>query len=254
MDTMCAATSCDALFAANSMITEGVYRIAPTGLPSQPTYCRFSPHSSAMGGWTLVMRSVYTYDGQTSLLATDYNNFYSTPVGNPSPGGVFRMPGRYWPTFSVRGGGRQEHLFVLTPRTDMGADCSALFFKFDDGRWTFTASGPGTISNIPGSGGRFFNSNPNGRFHTTSDDMTMSRCVTDPMLRSVPWTYNNCGGFSPARQFGTQNGGVPRPFLVDLEMGTDIRGTSLTTACGSATPLRTTDNYEILTSVEYYIR
>jgi hypothetical protein len=251
---MCAASSCDALLSANPMVTDGVYRIAPGGLPPQDTFCRFNPHMTASGGWTLLMRSYYEYTGQTERLWTNYADFYANSVGNAPPGGVFRLPGRYWSQFSASGGGRQEHLFVLTPRTTTNASCLPMFFKVDDGRWEFSPTGPGRITNVPGTGTRFFHRSPTGTFSTRSDDTSSNGCVTNAMRRGVPWSYAECAAFTPGFQLGSQFDSLPRPFLSDIETGTDLLGRTLIDACGSATPLRSTEGYEILSVLEYYSR
>jgi hypothetical protein len=264
VDTECVSTSCAALFAANPSLPDGEYMVNPGGLPPVRTYCRFLRSSAcdggasctmATGGWTLLMRSVFDYDGQTERLRTDYANFYNNAVGSAAPNSVYRMPGRYWPQFSALGGGRQEHLFVLTPRTSRGTDCAPMFFYVSNGRWQFTATGPGQITMVPAEGSRFFQATPGPvPFVTRSDDTTSLRCVTG-IYSGVPWVYTSCMNFSPGFRVGTQFENRPRPMLADLESGMDLFGRTLSTSCGAEAPLRSTpEGYEVLSIAEYYIR
>jgi hypothetical protein len=247
----CAASSCDAILMADPSAVDGVYRVAPAGLPIEPTYCRFNPAPMARGGWTLLQRSLYEFTGQTERLRTDYASFYSASVGTPAPGGAYRLPGRYWAQFSATGTS-QQHLFVLTPRTVTNANCSALFFKVNEGRWEFSPTGPGRITGVSAEGLRFFHRN-SATFSTLSDDTSASGCVRGA-TRGVPWAYAECANFSPGYTLGAQFDGLPRPILTDLESGFDLAGTSLAVSCGSATPLRSSETYEILSIAEYYIR
>jgi hypothetical protein len=263
VDSECVSASCAALFAANPSLSDGEYVVNPGGLPPVRTYCRFLRSSAcdggasctmATGGWTLLMRSVFEYYGQTERLRTDYATFYNNDVGSAAPNSVYRMTGRYWPQFSARGGGVQEHLFVLTPRTSMGSNCAPMFFYVRDGRWQFSTMGPGQITMIPAEGSRFFQRDSGTvPFVTTSDDMTGPRCVTGTSS-GIPWVYTSCMNFSPGFRVGMQFDNQPRPMLANLESGTDLFNNTLSTSCGGSEPLRSTEGYEILSIAEYYIR
>jgi hypothetical protein len=235
-----AAPSCAAILAAKPAAKDGVYAIDPDGPGGDAPFATHCLMSVLNGGWTLVQRTVWDFDGQSSQLVTGYAKFYASTIGAGFAEQAFRMAGKHWPTVNVA----KDHLLVnVARRAADGSSCLPLYYMATNGTWTVPPGGGAAVNGINQPVTIF-----NQASFSTTDNGPGTSCVT--MYGAVPWTYTGCcttcptfagGYFSPARPMVS--------YLTTL----DAFGNDVNVQCNNDAPV-ISNGYYGLNAMAYYMR
>jgi hypothetical protein len=255
VDQRCTApASCRDVLALLPSAADGFYLVdpdGPGGLDPIQTFCLMSYDG---GGWTLAQRTVWD-PAETGQLRTTYAAFRGAPVGSPTAGHAFRLPGAWWPSLATNA----QHLMVQRLRKVDGTSCEPLYFQAT-GSWLVPEAGGAQVAGLAQTvaihnvlaGATTAN-------FSTADNAVNPHCVDDEE-QGLPWTYvpyaNGCCETCPGFAGGRFSALRPMMQLT----GPDLLQHDLQAVCGNAaveqTAVGSTDTtpYYGVDSMEYYLR
>ncbi|MBK9647770.1 MAG: hypothetical protein IPO67_21865 [Deltaproteobacteria bacterium] len=225
-------------------VEDGLYTIDPDGVSGAlgeiEVYCDLNTDG---GGWTLVQRTLWDWTESSALLTT-YSGWYSSTIGDVTPGEAYRLAGQLWPNFTGDG----DMLMVHIARdSSSGGDCDPLYYSGSGGTWSITSS----ATTLTG-----FSASVNLTNNTTlsaSDSGKATTCVTS--RNGVPWFYNACCTTCPTYK-GPYWSGDTHPMAQYLDTTADLYGNTDATVCPSGSAIADFDagNYEGINVMEIYLR
>ena len=235
-------TSCTEALA-DGYTSDGLVLIDVDGLggavPEVEVWC---DQSTDGGGWTLIQRSVWDW-ADTSLLWTDYADWYGIHQGNAAVGEAFRLAGMAWTTVGARG----ELLGILQARDSSSlTDCDPLYYTASGGTISIsaTAADLGALSGVVPL--------TNAPQLSTTDSGPSSTCVSD--YGAVPWFYSTCCTTCPTF-FGSYWSDEPHPMASYVDAQPDINGLTTANTCPSGAALPANQaSYEGINVMEFYLR
>jgi hypothetical protein len=234
-----AARSCDELIAELPGLASGVYTVDP-GTGALDVQCDLS---TAGGGWTLVQRTVWSWN-ESQALHTSYAAWHDMTIGMPAAG-AYRLAGEHWPDVTSKG----EIMVVHRVRTTAGGACQPLYYT-ETGGTLAVGSDATTFTGLTGAVA--IANDPN--FSATDKGPAMSMpCVT--MDGGVPWFYGTCCSTCPTFQdaYWTDE---PHPMENYTATTADLFGNTEAQVCTGQTP-RGADNMSTFRgddSMEVYLR
>ncbi len=198
------------------------------------------------GGWTLVQRSLWSWD-ETEQLRSNYADWRTLTVGHPAPGYAYRLAGMAWPFLNQA----RDHLFVHTARDSFdGGDCLPMFYLGSGGALSVdlkSARISGLSSDVIMVGTGTL---------STPDSGPYPRCTTNPN-NGIPWFYGaSCGDTCPSLQ-GTAWLNDSHPMADYLDVTPDYFGRLVAERCPSGAPVWSefgTGDFEGINIMEYYLR
>jgi hypothetical protein len=211
-------------------LTDGGYAIDVDGAagpsPILDVWCDMTTDG---GGWTRIA-SVSDQPSDNLLLLTPYADIYGAEVPDPQGGALLRIPAEYWASLAFAGDIMVRHDL----RKTSGASCDPIFHAVYGGSIsmsgatsgapsTYTYSGSNPRQILPGSSPYYF---------SAQDFGPHQNCVTGGR---GPWFYKAGCGSNPllTNYFGSgQNQPAARSVLF---VGSDLNGTTVSSACGGAT-------------------
>ena len=238
-----ACTSCaEAL--ADGYTGDGLYHIDVDGFGGAvPDLFVWCDQTTDGGGWTLVQRTVWDWS-ETSLLLTDYSDWYRTTLGAATPGDVFRLSGVQWGV--VGAGGQMLAMHVDRDSSSLG-DCDPLYYTGSGGTLTVSSS-TATFAAL--------SSSPlltNVEELSTTDSGPSTDCVNS--YGAVPWFYSTCCTTCPSFQ-GSYWADQAHPMASYTDSDPDIHGKLASDVCpsGAALPNENGGGYEGINVMEIYLR
>ncbi|MFT5684313.1 MAG: hypothetical protein ACI8RZ_005254, partial [Myxococcota bacterium] len=219
--------------------SDGLYTIDHAALGEIEVYCDMSTDG---GGWTLLQRTVWDWS-ESSVLVTDYSDWYASTLGDPDIGYVYRMAGEGWSDLNTD----FDHLITITARdaTD-SSDCDPLYYIGTAG--TFTISSTAATSTTWTSAVTLMNSTTLATTDTGSDT-----CVSN--YDAVPWFYSSCCTTCPTFG-GSYWTDEAHPMASYINTTADEYGYTDADACpsGAAVSNDSGSSYEGANVMEYFIR
>ena len=195
------------------------------------------------GGWTLVQRTVWDW-ADTSLLLTDYADWYGVHQGDATTGEVFRLAGVAWSV--VGAGGEMLGVHHARDSSSLG-DCDPLYYTGSGGTVTVTSTAAdlGAFSSTV--------SLTNAAELSTTDAGPSTDCVND--YGGVPWFYSTC--CSPCPSFMSSYwSDEAHPMIGYADSSADLNGRTAADTCpsGAALPNESAGGYEGINVMEFYLR
>ncbi len=195
------------------------------------------------GGWTLIQRTVWDWT-ETSLLLTDYADWYGANLGSADPGQAFRLAGANWSV--VGAGGELMAVHHARDSASLG-DCEPLYYTGSGGTLAITSSSAsfGSLSSAA--------SLTNAEDLSTTDAGPSTECVNG--YDAVPWFYSNCCTTCPSFM-GSYWSDEAHPMASYTDTRPDIFGRTTADACPSGVPVPNENGggYEGVNVMEYYVR
>lgn len=195
------------------------------------------------GGWTLIQRTVWAW-ADTSLLLTDYADWYGVHQGDATTGEVFRLAGVAWST--VGAGGEMLGVHLARDSSSLG-DCDPLYYTGSGGTITVTSTAAdlGAFSSTVNL--------TNMAELSTTDSGPSTDCVN--AYGGVPWFYSTCCSTCPSflSNYWTDEA---HPMIGYSEGPADLNGRTAADACpsGAALPNESGGGYEGINVMEFYLR
>ncbi len=217
---------------------DGVYSIDTDGAGAAAPFDVYCDMTVDGGGWTMIQRTVWDNTASAALL-TDYASFYSTRVGTPAPGNVFRLEGALWPGLDVL----HESMSRVEVRKDAsGLSCDPLFYTVSGETLSVspTAASVSTGNNYVYRGTAF-----------QATDTAGNACVAD--YDATPWFYASCCWICPS--YAGSLFGVPRPAQSASNLSLDFFGNEDEGVCNNDAPvLSNAQSYLGANAIEFYVR
>jgi hypothetical protein len=237
-DTCRAAKSCTELITELPGLTSGEYTVDP-GTGPLDVMCDLS---TAGGGWTLVQRTVWSWNASQAL-HTSYAAWHDMTIGMPATG-AYRLAGEHWPEVTSKG----EMMVVHRVRTTAGGACQPLYYRETGGTLSVSATAT-TFTGLTGAAALADSTT----LLTTDNDPAPASCVN--MYDAVPWFYAGCCTTCPTFG-GAYWTDEPHPMQSYTGTTADLFGNTEAQACAGQT-VRVTDNgspHRGDDSMEVYLR
>jgi hypothetical protein len=218
---------------------DGLYTIDHSTLGEVEVYCDMGTDG---GGWTLLQRTVWDWS-ESSVLVTDYSDWYAYTVGSPETGSVYRMAGEGWGDLNED----LDHLLVITARDSVDdSDCDPLYYIGTSG--TLSISSTAATSSVWSATVNMINDTT-----LATTDTGSSTCVSS--FDAVPWFYSYCCTTCPTFG-GSYWTDEAHPMANYLDTTADEYGYTDADTCtsGAAIPNDNGSSYEGANVMEYFIR